>query len=267
VVWTATRIAHWQTTGVRHPLYPLFHLVALHGLRRGEVAALRWCDLDLDAGTLTVCRQVRRAAGHLQLVPPKSEASNRIIALDHATRAMLRQRHATAEQTGTAVGYVFGADGRPCDPDRLTRQFRALAEATGLPPIRLHDLRHGAASLSLAAGNDLKVSRPCSATPASCSPPIPTPVSCPPSPTSRPKPPPVWCSRPPATPAAGSAIRDAEPGQRRSSGYGPATTAPRVPGSMVTDHRRTRTRPSTGTIKPATDRSTPADVTAGQSTK
>jgi integrase len=48
-------------------------------------------------------------------------------------------------------------DGRPLAPDRLARHFAVLVRQSGLPPIRLHDLRHGAASLALAAGTDLKV--------------------------------------------------------------------------------------------------------------
>jgi integrase len=74
VVWTAPRVAQWRALGVRprvavwtaeqtaaflreigdHRFYPLFHLVALLGLQRGEVIGLRWSDLDLDTGYLTV---------------------------------------------------------------------------------------------------------------------------------------------------------------------------------------------------------------------
>jgi integrase len=56
------------------------------------------------------------------------------------------------------LGYVFTApDGEPLRPDYLTGRFRRLVAASGLPPIRLHDLRHGAATLALAARTDLKV--------------------------------------------------------------------------------------------------------------
>src|SRR5262249_19524824 len=54
-------------------------------------------------------------------------------------------------------GYVItGLNGGPMAPDRLTRTFKALAAQAGLPPVRLHDLRHGAATLALAAGVDLR---------------------------------------------------------------------------------------------------------------
>jgi len=183
VVWTPTRIALWQAGGVRpavavwtaaqtaeflgwlryreHPLYVLFHLVALLGLRRGEVAGLQWADVDLRARTVTVARQVRQIGRHLELAAPKSASSNRVIALDHATATLLQGLRiewlATHPNASEPVGFLFPDHcGAPLRPDFLTIIFRRLNTASGLPPVRLHDLRHGAASLSLAAGNDLR---------------------------------------------------------------------------------------------------------------
>ncbi|MGK3199593.1 hypothetical protein ABFJ78_00550 [Amycolatopsis sp. MEPSY49] len=112
VVWTPTRIALRQASGIRpavavwtadqtaeflawlrlreQPLYVLFHLVALLGLRRGEAAGLQWADVDLQARTVTVVRQVRQIGKHLELAAPKSASSNRVIALDHTTAALLQ---------------------------------------------------------------------------------------------------------------------------------------------------------------------------------
>ena len=57
-----------------------------------------------------------------------------------------------------ASGFVFtNLNGDPMAPDRLTRLFRKLAAEAGLPPVRLHDLQHGAATLALAAGVDLRI--------------------------------------------------------------------------------------------------------------
>jgi hypothetical protein len=101
--------------------------------------------------------------GHMVTCPPKTSHSARVIALDHTTVAALRRhrlrQHAEQHRPGHRdSGYVFtGLGGDPLAPDRLTRHFRALATAAGLPPIRLHDLRHGAATLALAAGVELKV--------------------------------------------------------------------------------------------------------------
>jgi integrase len=87
-----------------------------------------------------------------------------VIALDHTTAAALRahrgRQRAEAAASGPgyrASGYVFtGLNGGPTAPDRLTRTFTALAAQAALPPVRLHDLRHGAATLALAAGVDLR---------------------------------------------------------------------------------------------------------------
>lgn len=121
---------------------------------------LRWGDVDLEAGLLTVSHQVRQVGCEVEIGKPKSEASNRVIALDHATITMLRRyrdRCGTRLPGGEPVGFLFsGGWDEPLRPDSVTHLFRQLNEESGLPPIRLHDLRHGAASLSLAAGNDLK---------------------------------------------------------------------------------------------------------------
>lgn len=157
-VWTAQQTAAFVTTIRHHPLYPLFHLVALCGLRRGDVVGLRWCDVDLRHGQLTIRRQVRQIGGRIDIAPPKSEASNRVVYLDHTTVTVLRRLKADhAARSGEPVGYLFPGHGdQPLSPNWITHLFRTLNDDSGLPPIRLHDLRHGAASLSLAAGNDLK---------------------------------------------------------------------------------------------------------------
>jgi integrase len=139
-------------------------LIALCGLRRGEAAGLRWCDLDLDTGTRTIAQQRIAYGTTVHVGPPKTAASRRTIAVDRATVRLLREhrRHQQTERDAARdrwrdSGYLFTMwDGSPVHPDWLTRRFRRLVTLSGLPPVRLHDLRHGAASLALAAGTDLK---------------------------------------------------------------------------------------------------------------
>jgi integrase len=185
VVWTPYRIEQWRRTGERpavavwtaqqtaqflhsieeHRLYAAYHLIALRGLRRGEAAGLRWCDIDLDGKTAVITQQLQQYDGRLAICPPKTAHSTRVIALDHTTVAALRthrdRQRAEAGAYGPGYrtsGLVFtNLNGDPMAPDRLTRTFRALATGAGLPPVRLHDLRHGAATLALAAGVDLRV--------------------------------------------------------------------------------------------------------------
>jgi integrase len=97
------------------------------------------------------------SSGHLSVCPPKTAGSERAVALDRTTVAVLRRHRAAQESERTALGdgyhdsgYVFtGIKGDPMAPDRLSRHFRQLSAEAGLPPVRLHDLRHGAASLAL----------------------------------------------------------------------------------------------------------------------
>jgi len=92
----------------------------------------------------------------LVALPPKSIASNRILALDPWTRQVLAT-HRERQLPAPHDGYVFTRPGgRPCTPGYLTRRFIRLIRRAGLPPIRLHDLRHGAATVALAGGADLK---------------------------------------------------------------------------------------------------------------
>ncbi|MEV7045547.1 site-specific integrase [Amycolatopsis sp. NPDC051061] len=139
-------------------MYVLYLAVALLGLRRGEASGLRWCDLDLDAAVVQVSHQVQDRGGRTVVCPPKTEASVRTLALDHGLVAALRAlRSQQRAQGGEPVEFLFtDRNGGPL-PGDVTHTFTRLAAQAGLPPIRLHDLRHGAASLSLAAGNDLKV--------------------------------------------------------------------------------------------------------------
>lgn len=164
-VWTAAQTAQFLCQVRGHRLYALFHLTALRGLRRGEAAGLKWSDLDLDAGTLTVSGQLQQLGGRLVAGPPKSDAGRRVIALDKTTIAALREhrlrQQAERDAAGrrwTETGYVFTTrTGKPVAPDLMTRLFRTLVAGSGLPPVTLHGLRHGAATLALAAGADLKI--------------------------------------------------------------------------------------------------------------
>ncbi|MHA4945692.1 tyrosine-type recombinase/integrase [Micromonospora sp. SD19] len=186
-VWTEARVAEWRATGERPTvavwtptqlaafldyvrddgLFALWWLIALRGLRRGEAAGLRWSEVDLHAGQLSVVRQRTTAGYDVHEGPPKSATSRRNVALDQHTVRVLRQHRerqtqrrdaqATAGKVWHDSGYVFtGPDGMPIHPGYLTQRMRLLVDRAGLPPIRLHDLRHGAATLAREAGADLK---------------------------------------------------------------------------------------------------------------
>jgi integrase len=162
-VWIATQTARFLASCREHRLYAAYHLIALRGLRRGETIGLRWCDLDLDQGIGYICRQRVRLREQVLETPPKTETSIRLLILDRTTVAVLRHHRARqlafcAATSSEPSGYVFtDLRGQPLHPEYLYYALKKLTKAADLPPIRLHDLRHTAASLALEAGADLKV--------------------------------------------------------------------------------------------------------------
>ncbi|MDI2132562.1 tyrosine-type recombinase/integrase [Yinghuangia seranimata] len=168
MVWTARQTAMFLDRATRHrELFAMFHLVAVTGLRRGEVCGLRWANLDFHeaTGTLHVGEQIVQIGWDTQFGKPKSDAGERTIALSAETVEVLRQhrqresaRRAKYGEGWIDSGLVFtGADGGPLHPARVSDLFQQLGREAGLPPIRLHDLRHGAATHALTAGVDVKV--------------------------------------------------------------------------------------------------------------
>ncbi|MFG1926379.1 tyrosine-type recombinase/integrase [Cryptosporangium sp. NPDC048952] len=164
MVWTADQLAAFLHEVKTDRLYALWHLYALRGLRRGEGIGLRWCDVDLGNAQIHITQQRTEAGGQIVVGPPKSKASRRSVALDHTTVRTLRAHRSrqytdrfTLGDTWQDTGYVFTRrDGQPLAPTYVSHRFADLVADTGLPPVRLHDLRHGAATIAHAAGADLK---------------------------------------------------------------------------------------------------------------
>lgn len=154
--WTAAELGRFFDATVADRWHVAWVLCAMTGLRRGELAGLEWPDLDLDRGKLTVRRSVAVAAGKVVEGKPKTASSYRTIDLDYSTVELLK---AYRERGGVRrIGRVFTwEDGSHIHPDILTKAFHRAVVASGLPEIRLHDLRHGWASLALEAGVHLRV--------------------------------------------------------------------------------------------------------------
>lgn len=145
--------------------YPLVYVAAFAGLRRGELVGLKWSAVDLDAGTITVDWQHSTAGYQVIEGAPKTDGSEAVVDIDAGTiRALKRWRAVQAADRlkwGPAyvdTGLVFTReDGAAHHPDYVTKRFQRLVARHGLPRTRLHDLRHLAASLQLAAGVDIAV--------------------------------------------------------------------------------------------------------------
>lgn len=139
-------------------------LALLTGMRRGEICALKWKNIDFVEKKIHVCEN--RVHGEKEVVEkaPKSESSNRIIPMSKEltsilSAAKLRYYNEAAEY-GPAfrdLGYVVhNENGTPYHPDSLTTKWRRFVEVNGLPYIRFHDLRHSNATALIGAGVSAK---------------------------------------------------------------------------------------------------------------
>jgi integrase len=137
------------------PYGTLFRFIAHTGLRRGEALALRWANIDLEAGTAMIVETVQRQKGKgLVVQPPKSASGRRLIALDSKTVLLLRQlqghqllEKASLEGAYQDKGVVFaGPLGNYLDPSVATRNWEKLVRVAGHHGLRLHDLRHAHAA-------------------------------------------------------------------------------------------------------------------------
>lgn len=131
-------------------------LLAMTGMRRGEVLGLRWRDVDLTGGVVAVRQTVVAVGGKRELSAPKTVRGRRLVALDRGTIAALEASWPASIDDPSALIFAE-ADGRPLSGPAMTKRFNALVRRTGLPAIRLHDLRHTHATLALRAGVHPKI--------------------------------------------------------------------------------------------------------------
>ncbi|MBW3362840.1 site-specific integrase [Streptomyces sp. 09ZI22] len=162
--WDLEETTTFLEAARKDPLYAAFVLAVALGLRRGEILGLRWSDIDLERRTLTVRNQIQRVQKELYADSTKNRRT-RAIPVPLMCVAPLRwQRLRQAKQRSDAgqdwheSDYVFTTKtGRTIEPRNLSRSFERISEAAGLRRIRLHDARHGCATLLFAAGVPARV--------------------------------------------------------------------------------------------------------------
>ena len=155
--WTADELQRFVTSVEDHPLQAAFVVAANTGARRGEVAGLRWMDVDLDGARLHIRRPRTTINGKAVEDDPKNTTSARNIGIDKFTVEVLRRHRDELMASGfDRVGpdrCVFQErDGGGIDPNRLSREFKTAAKRAGLREVRFHDLRHTHATVLLKAG-------------------------------------------------------------------------------------------------------------------
>ena len=144
---------------ITYPLHQTLALLAIQtGLRRSEMLGLRWRDLDLSAGTLSVRRAlIKLASGSTELKAPKNNQA-RVVDLPPESVEALRIHRERSPDTSGNGNFVFcHSDGSALDPDLITQAFERIAKKSGLKGLRLHDLRHTHASLMLSQGIHPKI--------------------------------------------------------------------------------------------------------------
>ena len=146
------------------PMGALFTVMLTTGMRRGEAIGLRWEDVNLKKGVISVRQQVQRINGELKATEVKTERSRRSINLAKPTVMALKEhqtvqkRERLASPAWTETGYVFTTGlGTPLDPRNVAKQFEANCLKAKLGKWHPHELRHSAATLMLAAGTPLQV--------------------------------------------------------------------------------------------------------------
>ena len=134
--------------------FELFLLDLCTGLRRGELLALQWDDLDFKTGTLTVNKQVYEVKGQLQVSVPKTRASIRRLVLPPGVVEVLRAYRETVDSRWMFLSPV--KEDVPMTPGAVRRRLQIILERAGCKRIRFHDLRHTFATMSLESGMDVK---------------------------------------------------------------------------------------------------------------
>lgn len=138
----------------RRGLLPAYYLELTSGLRRGELLALLWTDLDVENMTISVTKQVNRINGELKVSQPKTSNSIRTIPIPKQAVDLLILEHEKHPDNP----YMFPSPktGTMYDPDSFRHTHEKILAAAGIEHIRFHDLRHTFATLSLQNGVDVK---------------------------------------------------------------------------------------------------------------
>lgn len=164
-IWSEDEVIRFLEAAKATPYYALFYLLLFTGMRRSEILALRWLDIDFMYGQIYVTRSLHHLKdGSYVFTQPKSERSRRTIALPPSAFLVLKEHLEAKEAEAILLGktlsdnaLVFCNLGQPIRPDTITRAWPILAARVGVRVIRLHDARHTHASLMLKQGIHPKI--------------------------------------------------------------------------------------------------------------
>ena len=156
-VWTPAQTQRFLQLTRHHRLSSLWAAALGTGMRRGELLALSWADVDLASGTVRVHRSLTTVEGRLIRKQTKT-GRPRTLSIDDSLATRLAALPSRRRAGPCDWDPVFADDdGAPHVPMRITTTFRRLVRDLPVPTLRLHDLRHTHASLLLSAGVSIKV--------------------------------------------------------------------------------------------------------------
>ena len=178
MVWTPAQLGAFLDEAESSRLYAAYHVISHHGLRRGEAVGSDWANAHLEAAQprIDVLTELVVDGWTPIETAPKTDSSMASVMIDRGTVQVLKEHRArqlaerdawnarAAEERAAGkqtadwadTGKIFTAeDGSWLHPDVVSKEFKRISEAAGLPPINLRDLRHGAAALVKAGGGDV----------------------------------------------------------------------------------------------------------------
>jgi integrase len=168
-VWSKVEWREFLREARRDPLAPLWFFLAVEGMRRGEALGLRWSDVNWERGTVHIAQSVvpdRNNKGKALIQPrAKTASGSRTVRLTPDTLAILEAHCDRQRFFRQAAGdgwhdhdlIVSTSIGTPVNPNNVTRSYDRLVILSGVPRIRVHDMRHTAATLLLRDGNHAKL--------------------------------------------------------------------------------------------------------------
>jgi len=162
--WSRDELARFLAVARASGYGPIWLLLALTGMRRGEALGLRWQDINFVEGTMNVSQTYVAISAKMRMSPPKTRAGRRIITLEPTLLDALREHRARQNERRLALGevwrdhgLVFASEvGTPIQGRNLLREYATLVRKAGVPNISIHGIRHTVATQAIGAGQDIR---------------------------------------------------------------------------------------------------------------